>query len=81
MFHKVIKVETLSNKILKVKFDNNEIKYYDVKKIINKIKEFELLKNEIIFKNVKIDAGGYAVMWSEELDIDCEELYQNGFYI
>ena len=81
MFHKVIKVETLSNKILKVKFDNNEIKYYDVKKIINKIKEFELLKNEIIFKNVKIDTGGYAVMWSEELDIDCEELYQNGFYI
>ncbi len=81
MFHKVIKVETLSDKILKVKFDNNEIKYYDVKKIINKIKEFELLKNEIIFKNVKIDAGGYAVMWSEELDIDCEELYQNGFYI
>lgn len=78
MFHKIKKVETLSNKMLKVEFENNEIKYYDMKKVIEKIKEFEILKDEIIFNDAQIDVGGYAVIWSDDLDIDCEELYKNG---
>ena len=78
MFHKIKDVETLSNLILKIKFENNEIKYYDMKKVIEKFKEFDVLKNEIIFNNAQVDVGGYAVVWSDDLDIDCEELYQNG---
>lgn len=78
MFHKIKNVEALSNFILKIKFENNEIKYYDVKKVIENFKEFDILKNEIIFKNAQVDVGGYAIIWSDDLDIDCEELYQNG---
>lgn len=78
MFHKIKKVETLKNMILKIEFENNEIKYYDMKNAIKKIKEFEILKDEIIFNNAQVDIGGYAVIWKSYLDIDCEELYQNG---
>lgn len=78
MFHKIKKIEKLSNKILKIKFENNEIKYYDMKNVIEKIKEFEILKNETIFNTAQIDVGGYAVIWNDNLDIDCEELYKNG---
>lgn len=78
MFHKIKNVEALSNLILKLKFENDEIKYYDVKKVIEKIKEFDILKNEYIFKNVQVDIGGYAVIWNNDLDIACEELYKNG---
>ena len=78
MFHKIKNVEALSNLILKIKFENNEVKYYDMKNIIEKVKEFNILKNESIFKNAQIDVGGYAVIWSDDLDIACEELYQNG---
>lgn len=78
MFHKIKKVETLSNKMLKVEFENNKIKYYNMKNIIEKIKEFEILNNENIFNNAQVDKGGYAVIWNDDLDIDCEELYQNG---
>lgn len=46
--------------------------------IIKKIKEFDILKNECIFKNAQVDVGGYAVVWSDDLDIACEELYKNG---
>lgn len=79
MFHKIKNIETLPNLILKIKFENNEIKYYDMKNAIKKIKEFNILNNEDIFKNAQIDVGGYAVIWNEKLDIDCEELYVNGF--
>lgn len=78
MFHKIKNIETLPNLILKIKFESNEIKYYDMKNVIKKIKEFDILNNENIFKNAQIDVGGYAVMWNENLDIDCEELYVNG---
>ena len=78
MFHKIKDVEALSNLILKIKFENNEVKYYDMKNIIEKFTEFNILKNESIFKNAQIDVGGYAVVWSDDLDIACEELYKNG---
>ena len=78
MFHKIKKVEALSNFILKINFENNEIKYYDMKKVIEKYKEFNILKNESFFKNAHIDIGGYAVVWDDDLDIACEELYKNG---
>lgn len=78
MFHKIKKVDTLSNFILKIKFENNEIKYYDMKKVIDEFKEFNILKNENFFKNAYVDVGGYAVIWSDDLDIACEELYKNG---
>ena len=78
MFCKIKDVEALSNFILKIKFENNEVKYYNMNNIIKKIKEFDILKNESIFKNAQVDVGGYAVVWSDDLDIACEELYKNG---
>lgn len=79
MFHKIKKVEAQSNLILKIEFENNTIKYYDVKNVMNKYEEFNILKNKSIFENVRVDVGGYAVIWNETLDLDCEELFQNGY--
>ena len=79
MFHRIEEIIPLENMILKIKFKNKIIKYYDVKKILNKIEEFKILENTSIFNNVKVDVGGYAIVWNDELDISCEELYNNGF--
>ncbi len=78
MFHKIKKVETLEKQILKVEFENNQTKYYDMNKIINSNKEFEVLKNNAIFNMARVDRGGYGIIWNEELDISGEELYVNG---
>lgn len=78
MFHRIEEIIPLENMILKIKFKNKIIKYYDVKKILNKIEEFKILENTSIFNNVKVDVGGYAIVWNDELDISCEELYNNG---
>ena len=79
MFHRIEEIIPLKNMILKIKFKNQKIKYYDVKNVLNKIEEFKVLENVAIFNNVKIDIGGYAIVWNDELDISCEELYNNGF--
>ena len=39
MFHKIKNVEALPNLILKIKFENNEIKYYYMENIIEEFKQ------------------------------------------
>lgn len=78
MFHRIRKVEPLDNMLLKVEFIDNEIKLYDVKKLVSKWKVFEILKDKKLFNQVKVDQGGYGIIWSDEIDIACEELWENG---
>ena len=62
-------VEVLENYILKIKFDNGEIKNFDVKPYLNR-KAFEKLKDYKEFRKVKV-AG---------LSIICpDELYNNSY--
>lgn len=78
MFHKVMKVEALDDMILKVEFIDNKIKLYDVKKLVSKWKVFEMLKDKRLFKEVEVDQGGYGISWNDEIDIACNELWENG---
>ncbi len=29
-------------------------------------------------EQVKVDAGVYGISWNDDIDLSCEELYQNG---
>ena len=31
-----------------------------------------------LFKYVKVDVGGYGVVWNEHIDLSCNELWENG---
>ena len=79
MFYKIKTVEPLDNFILYVTFENDVKKYYDLKLLFDKWHKFkELQNNKILFSNVKVDNGGYGVSWNEELDLSCNELWENG---
>lgn len=79
MFYKVKTVEPLNSLILYVTFENNIKKYYDLKLIFDRWQEFKILQNnEQLFSNVKVDKGGYGVSWNEDLDLSCNELWENG---
>lgn len=78
MFYKIKEIEPLKNQILKIQFENGKIKYYAIETAIKKVKQLEPLRNESIFQNVKVEIGGYAAVWNDELDIACNELYING---
>lgn len=79
MFNKVEAVRPLAEFGLLVTFQNNIIKHYDVKPLIKKFEPFKILiTNPALFNFVQVDQGGYGIVWNDELDISCNELWNNG---
>ena len=78
MFHKIKNVKALKDYILEVTFENGEIKYYDIKPLFNKWSAFQDLENKHLFEQVKVDTKGYGISWNDDIDLSCNELYNNG---
>jgi hypothetical protein len=76
-YPKIKSASALDDHTLIVEFDNNEIKKYDVSPLLNK-DMFAPLKNPALFKSVKVEQGGYAVVWNSEIDISEYELWRHG---
>lgn len=74
---KIINVQPLDNYELIIEFSNHEYRQYDLKPLLEK-EIFEPLKNRAFLKAVKIEQGGYAVSWNEDIDISEYELWSNG---
>ena len=78
-FHKVKSVHPLPEYILDVQFLNGEEKQYDVKPLFAKWETFRSLQTiEGLFEQVKVDMGGYGIVWNEDIDLSCDELYFGG---
>ena len=79
MFHKMRAVHTLSDYRLYIQFSEGLTKIYDVKLLFTKWAAFKRLENEPeLFNDVAVDTGGYGIVWNDELDLSCDELYENG---
>lgn len=79
MFHKITSLATLPDYILLVGFSGGEFKQFDLKPLMGKYPAFAALENvEGLYRQAKIDAGGYGVMWNDDLDISAEGLYEKG---
>ena len=68
----VIDVSPQSDFVLKLKFENNEVRYFDTKKIWE-LSPFDRLQNEIYYQKATIEHG--TVSWPGELDISPVTLY------
>ena len=77
-FHTIKSIKTLENMILEAIFSNGEIKRYDMKKLIKKHEVFKDLENKELFSKVKVDIGGYGIIWNENIDLSSEEIWVNG---
>jgi len=79
MFHKIKSVTPLPDYILNVRFSEGVTKQYDVKPLFEKHKMFMPLKEHPeLFYSASVDIGGYGVIWNDDIDIACDELYYNG---
>ena len=79
MFHKVKAVNALPDYRLSVQFAEGVIKIYDVKPLFAKWAPFKALENApALFSVVEVDQGGYGIIWNDDLDLSCDELYENG---
>lgn len=79
MFHRIKDVRALPELRLSVQFLDGVIKIYDVGQLLDRLSVFkELQNNDKLFYSVSVDAGGYGIMWNDDLDLSCDELWQNG---
>lgn len=79
MFHKVKTVSALPDFQLSVQFAEGVTKIYDIKPLFKKWKNFGILKQKSdLFYNVIVDKGGYGIIWNDNLDLSCDELFENG---
>lgn len=78
MFHKIKNVTALPDYKISIQFSEGITKIYNVKELIEKNPMFKNLKNEELFYNVEVDVGGYGIIWNDDIDISCGELYEKG---
>ena len=79
MFYKVREVKPLPEYGLFVVFASGEQKIYNVQPLFNKWEAFKALASiKGLFEQVKVDVGGYGISWNDDIDLSCNELYENG---
>lgn len=74
---KIISAQVIGDRTLSIEFSDSEFKKYDISNLLNK-PMFTPLKNPNFFKNFRIEAGGYGLVWNEDIDISEYELWKNG---
>jgi hypothetical protein len=79
VFHKVVKVQPLEQFRVDILFEDGTQKKYDVAPLFSKWEAFFALKDiPGLFEQVRIEPGGYAISWNDEIDLSADELWQNG---
>ncbi|MCR5031865.1 MAG: DUF2442 domain-containing protein [Lachnospiraceae bacterium] len=79
MFHKIKSVSPLQDYTLSIQFAEGITKIYDVKPLFKKWTVFRTLQTvPELFDSIVVDAGGYGIIWNDDLDLSCEELFEHG---
>lgn len=78
-FHTIKSVKPLKNMVLDIVFSDGTNRKYDVKSLMKKHNVFKELKDEKLFNSVRVDSGGYGIVWNEEIDLSSEEIWNNGY--
>ena len=82
MFHKVKTISPLPDFKLSVQFSEGVTKLYDVKPLFTRIPAFRYLEEHPDeFYSVNVDVGGYGIVWNDDLDLSCDELWEHGIQV
>lgn len=79
MFHKVKNISALPDFRLSVQFAEGITKIYDMKPVFQMYPIFCELENDpALFASAAVDVGGYGIIWGDDLDLSCDELWEHG---
>ncbi len=81
MFHKIKNVSPLPGFKLSIQFAEGVTKIYDMNPLFKKLPIFSALKESEEFGGVTVDVGGYGIVWNDDLDLSCDELWENGVVV
>ena len=79
MFHRIKWVTPMPNFILNVQFSEGITKHYDLNPLFHRYPMFTPLQEQPeLYYSVTVDVGGYGVIWNDDIDIACDELFFHG---
>ena len=82
MTQKIVSVKPMENCILRVGFQNGIEKTYDMRILYPIFPQFEVFETDKeLFKRVQVDMGGYGIFWNDELDLDANDIWEDGIEV
>jgi len=75
---RIKEVKPLENLEILAVFQNDIVKKYDVKPLLKRFDVFKQLENPHLFNMVRVDCGGFGIVWNDEIDLSEYEIWQNG---
>ena len=79
MFHKIKAVSPMPDYTVCVQFSEGVTKVYNVELLFEKWDAFRpLKKDKELFDSVQVDVGGHGIIWNDDIDLSCNELFENG---
>lgn len=77
MFHKASELRFGEGTVLELRFQNGEVKAYDMAALFDKYPQLQALRDRDLFLQGKL-MGSYGIIWNDELDIEAETIYEDG---
>ena len=77
MFHKAVALEFKEGTVLELTFQDGKIIQFDMSILFDKYPQLTALKNRDLFLSGKL-MGSYGIMWTDDLDIEAETIYEEG---
>lgn len=78
MYHKIKAVVPRKGYKLIVSFVEGVTMEFDVNQLFKRFPIFNELKNNNLFYKVHIEKDGYALIWNNQIDLDCDSIYETG---
>lgn len=79
MTHRIKEVKPLEKYTILAVFQNGIEKTYDMRElypVFPQFRDFEKIPG--LFEQVKVDVGGYGIYWNDFLDLDAEDIWEDG---
>ena len=82
MHYIATKVRFLEDVTVELTYQDGKIIRYDMSQMFSKYPQLEeLRKNRKLFEGGRLDVGGYAVIWNDDLDFDATGMYEDGIVV
>jgi len=81
-FHKVKSIGIVDSHTLIAQFEDGICKTYDMEQLYEKFPSFrELVADGSLFSKVHVEGSGFGIVWNDEFDLSCNELWENGIHV
>ena len=76
MFHRALDLRFKDGTTLEVSFADGKVKQYDMRVLFTKYPQLCALEDRKLFLSGRL--LGYGIIWTDELDVETETIYENG---